>query len=276
MNMNKICCGLIVCIFSFTLQAAEIVNWGNSSDYVSTNPVFNFSGQTSGNFWRSGPPADVTPLTDYIAPVGKTNDIFAVFQQETPNSTKTHVGLRMVENSVSDFMQIQGQNPGSGQTTTLSGLVYFTQAGFLNNFDTGTLSIATVESIKLTLTGEGDGSSGTGGLRMAIQNNGTWYLSESTTGLSASTTTYENLGSMDWAAWDPNTFPIDTQPSSFNVSGSTLTDIEAFGFYYNVSREGGAPRLHYQGFEVIAIPEPGTLMLVGIALGSLLLFRRKR
>lgn len=33
---------------------------------------------------------------------------------------------------------------------------------------------------------------------------------------------------------------------------------------------------HFNNFEVIAIPEPGTLVLVGIALGSLLLFRRRR
>ena len=39
---------------------------------------------------------------------------------------------------------------------------------------------------------------------------------------------------------------------------------------------GSSRRIGISGMQIVAIPEPGTLVLVGIALGSLLLFRRKK
>jgi hypothetical protein len=52
--------------------------------------------------------------------------------------------------------------------------------------------------------------------------------------------------------------------------------ISHIGMYANVSDGGTGDSISIDGISLTVIPEPGTLALVGIALGSLLLFRRKR
>ena len=57
----------------------------------------------------------------------------------------------------------------------------------------------------------------------------------------------------------------------------TATDSSASNFTFDMIALGvGNTSADYQIDNVIAIPEPGTLVLVGIALGSLLFFRRRR
>jgi hypothetical protein len=271
MTMKKLQSCFIASLFVLSLQAVEIVNWGNSNEYATGTANFtNIGGETSENFWRSGDPANVTPSTNYSAPSGKTNDIFAVFQQQTTDSNTTFVALNIADGETNnDFIRMTGRN-----NSTLSGLIYFTKSGFLNGYDSGSLGLSTVEEINWTLADQSVADSTS--LRMAVLNGSQWYLSSAqSTSNAAGTTTFEDLGSVTWATWDPTGFPLDAAPGSFSVASSSLTDIQAFGMYFSTTRTTQT-RLNISGFEVIAIPEPGTLALVGIALGSVLLFRRKK
>jgi len=268
-NLQRCVIASLFAVSALSLHAAAIVSWGNSTGYVTGTADFtNISGQTSGDFWRSGAPGTVTPSTGYNTPTGKTSDISAVFQQETTNATKTFVALNIADGGASsDFIRMTGRD-----NSTLSGLIYFTKAGFLNGYNIGTLSMSQVEEMSWTLAG--NNAADTTSLRLAVLNGSQWYVSSAnSTSNAAGTVNFTNFGSTTWGTWNPSSFPLDAAPGTFGTA--SLTDVQAFGMYFTTTRSSQT-RLNISGFEVIAIPEPGTLALVGIALGTVLLFRRKR
>jgi hypothetical protein len=269
----------VVCMILLLVAPAygqTVVHWGDSPDYVTGSANFAFSGSnTNGNVWRSGAPQNVSPFVGYSAPSGRTGDIFAVFQQETTSATKTYAAL-MVANGLTvvdnDYIRMQGQN-----SSTISGLIYFTKTGFLNGFSSGALSLTSVEEIKLTISSVSSAAD-SAVLRPAVLNGTDWFLSSSfSIDFSAGTRTFGDFSSSTWAAWDPTQFPLPTAPGLYGTASETLTDIQAFGFYYNVQR-GSAPRLNVSGFEVTAVPEPKTvtLLLAGVGLWAARYFKRRR
>jgi hypothetical protein len=86
----------------------------------------------------------------------------------------------------------------------------------------------------------------------------------------------ENWAQLNAASWlNDNTFAPVTL--DFNVATSSIGTVQGVGFMADRgSTNGNRVWVTLSEFEVQAIPEPGTLALVGIALGSLLLFRRKK
>jgi len=62
----------------------------------------------------------------------------------------------------------------------------------------------------------------------------------------------------------------DTDPAAVALPSGTVT---ALGVY---NWNGGGNSTRFDNFSITAIPEPGTLLLVGVALGGMLLFRRRR
>lgn len=60
-----------------------------------------------------------------------------------------------------------------------------------------------------------------------------------------------------------------------DISGMELSSLSQVSYSWNAMAHGsGSP--HLGTFDVLAIPEPGTLVLVGVALGACLAFRRRR
>ncbi len=267
-NLQRCVIASLFAVSALSVHAAPIVSWGNSTGYVTGTANFtNVSGQTSGDYWRNGAPGEVTPNAGYSAPSGKTEDIFAVFQQQTVAATKTFAALNIADDAAGDFIRMTGQN-----NSTLSGLIYFTKTGFLNGYNSGTLSMGQVDEMSWTLAG--NNSADTTSIRLAVLNGTQWYVSSAnSTSNAAGTVAFDNLASTTWGTWNPSSFPLDAAFGTFGTP--SLTDVQAFGMYFTTTRSSQT-RLNISGFEVIAIPEPGTLALVGIAPGSLLLFRRKR
>jgi hypothetical protein len=263
----------IVLLLVAPAYGQTVVHWGDSQDYITSNTNLAFTNSsTSGDFWRSGAPQNVTPLSGYSTPTDRTGGIYGVFQQETTATTKTYSSLRLFNGTTgSDFINLVGQSP-----STLSGLIYFTKNEFLNGFNSGAFSLSSVEEIKLTLAAD---STGTAVLRPAVLNGTDWYLSSSSSAdISAGIRTFQDVGSSTWATWDPSEFPLPPAPGSFGTSSDTLTDIQAFGFYFNVQREGQA-RLNVSGYEVTAVPEPATvslLLLSAAGLWAARLVKRRR
>jgi len=259
-----------LCLSVSSSFGATIVHWGDSTGYVTATAEFAFSGSgTSGNYWRSGAPQNVTPLTGYSTPSGRTSDIFAVFQQETVTTDKTFVALNIADGGASpDFIRMTGRD-----NSTLSGLIYFTKTGFLNGFHSGTLSLSGVEDIKFTLAG--NNAAQTTVLRAAVLNGTEWFLSSvNSTSNAAGTVTFSDINSSTWSAWDPSQFPLYAAPGLYGTSSSSLTDVQAFGLYFTTTRDSQT-RLNLSGYEVIAIPEPSAWILAAMGLTMLLVFRRR-
>jgi hypothetical protein len=72
---------------------------------------------------------------------------------------------------------------------------------------------------------------------------------------------------------DGQTYPWRGASNSMSVS---LADGESATFRLYSNQNGGNRRLYINQFEAVMVPEPGTLVLVGIALGSVFFFRRRR
>ncbi|MCC5842627.1 MAG: PEP-CTERM sorting domain-containing protein [Verrucomicrobia bacterium] len=111
-----------------------------------------------------------------------------------------------------------------------------------------------------------------------------WYIAN----LTSLNIQIEDINALSWVAYSPT----DGTPVSMfanNPSGDTvgalsaltfgsvtLDNVTGFGIYHERINSTQDRNMQVLEFTVTAIPEPGTLALVGIALGSLLLFRRRR
>ncbi|MCC5849773.1 MAG: PEP-CTERM sorting domain-containing protein [Verrucomicrobia bacterium] len=110
--------------------------------------------------------------------------------------------------------------------------------------------------------------------RFVIKLDGQYYISEHNRTVDG--LTLSGPASANWATYDPATnLGFDAGTATFGTLDFSGTSLEAVGVF--ASRDSGTT--HVTGidfFSVAAIPEPGTLVLMGIALGSLVLFRRRK
>lgn len=118
--------------------------------------------------------------------------------------------------------------------------------------------------------------------RIMLRNaDGNFYVSEATMSTGNFTLDQTSVQNQNWALLDAATWLNDNTFApvtlNFNVATSTIGTVQGVGFMADRNETNGNRIWVTLGeFEVQAIPEPGTLALVGIALGSLLLFRRRR
>jgi hypothetical protein len=126
-----------------------------------------------------------------------------------------------------------------------------------------------------------------GNVRLAVEIGGSWYLN--TTDYSSTTSVasgdMQANGSNANVVFDPtaaNWSDFSFTPGSAFTVSDTVTprvsdlptgDITSFGFYSYNPNDGGFQGTSIDSVQVI--PEPGTLALLGIALGALLIFRRR-
>ncbi|MCC5842982.1 MAG: PEP-CTERM sorting domain-containing protein [Verrucomicrobia bacterium] len=105
-----------------------------------------------------------------------------------------------------------------------------------------------------------------------------WYALQTSIALSANATaSFMSVSIFDVGA--DGTGPLGTALASVSATDVSLANS---GFSGNLwagfggGNNSGSNVVAFDNFSVVAIPEPGTLALVGIALGSLLLFRRRK
>lgn len=170
---------------------------------------------------------------------------------------------------------VKGAAPNT--SSKITGLFSIQAADFLN---CGVAPGDTLSSVSLDIQDIRGDESATA--RLAVKNGGAWYLSDiSASGNQVPTNLVYSGG--NWAAFTPadasSTLPTTGQGLTYDVNGTTLSNIEEVGFFF----EGGASgtsraRLRVQSFEVttLPVPEPTILGLITLVGGFALVRRRFR
>ena len=269
-NVQQCIIASLFASFNIYINAAgiTIVDWSGNYVGSGSSQNLNLGSSTDTSTTRTWEAAEITPGGTYEAPEGKTGPIFGAFEY-TDNNGPRDFSLARIRRDDSNT-PINFSAHGGVDSSNLKGLIYYTKSNFLNSMSSVPIGL-TEMSGTLNVTDQSE----TAEYRFAVLNGTDWYLS-STTATDTGAFNIEDFGAINWGAWSmPEGSTFSATPSNYDVAGSTLTDVQAVGFYFDVSREGQS-RVEFESFQVVAIPEPGTLLLVGIALGSLLLFRRKR
>jgi hypothetical protein len=273
MKLKAILSYAVILLSASTLNAEGIavVDWSGLYDTGSRSLALPSPTDNGGTrTYEFSATNSIVPSSNYQPPSGKSNLFFGVLQNHQINGTPANFGSAFVSpGDVNSTIRIQG---GSGDSS-ISGMIFFQKSGFLNGFESGSLALSELDaSFNIS-----DHAATSTTFRFSVQNGTNWYLSESAyTTNGNGTFSQEDLGSIQWGSWDPTGAPINSAPTSFDTLGSSLTDVQSFGFYFNLERDTTTPRFRVDSYTVTAIPEPGTLALVGIALGSLLLLRRRK
>jgi len=169
-----------------------------------------------------------------------------------------------------DFIRLETQAPsGVDASSSLTSFVLF---------DAGGTSYGDLTGISGRTAG---GVSGALESRFMIETtSGDFYLSDTsiTGGFGGATWSIPDLETETWAAFNPgeDVWRGDYGSLSFDDPLAGTTEIANIGWFATRTTTGGQNTvLTVREFEVMAIPEPGTLMLLGISLGALLLFKRR-
>lgn len=260
------------------LKAATVVNWGG--DYISAATVNLQTGTTvdtgaTKTYLYSTTNAK-SPASGYTAPVGKSGTFYGAF--ETTNGsggTATMSAYRIEDNVAGDRIKIWGQSSASAGNT-VKGLIFFEQGDYLAAGDAGTVTFDVSSTMSLNV----NTFTGNAGARMAVFSGGKWYLSQAvatSTGLFS----MSNLSAASWGEWAINsaTAPLNAPPTTFATLGSSFTDIDAVGFYFELTRDASSARFEADAFSVnavvTAVPEPSVVGLGGLAALMGLIYRRR-
>lgn len=168
----------------------------------------------------------------------------------------------------------QDSNPLSIRFQTNSGngggnlhLAWFFETAGSNQFDaTSSMSVDFSRTESL------------GDIRWLVRDNGTYYLSQSQ--LSGDTTFDQSNGLLteNWAVYDiASGADFDQGSAVYNTSTSSFTSMDAFGIM--ADKDAFTESRHWMEvntFHVDAIPEPGVLALLGLALPVIAYLRRHK
>lgn len=171
-------------------------------------------------------------------------------------------GVANWDSQDSDKLSIRSQNGGGSQDFHLA--ILFTASGN-NEFDATSSLDIDLQRFESITTG-----------RWLVRNDGTYYVSNTSfTGDS----TFDNgngLLSENWAVIDlAASADFDQGAAVFSTPTSALTQIDGFGFHAEADAQStGRYWVEVNTFTATAIPEPGTMTLMGLTLLAFLGFRR--
>lgn len=265
------------------LHAAVIgVDWG-SSGTVTSNQSLNLPGSTDYDTTRVWQQTGSTPITPSS---GYTGQPFYGIIQYNNGTTAGNLNSAIVMNrpaGARDRFYLQSPAGGTG-TKSLSGLVYVKKDDFMNGLNgAAPLRFDEESSMSITISNFTVGAgSATRVVRLAVLNDGQWYVSNSYRS-SVTTFTVSDLLSQKWALYPGDTAPLagtSYNEADYTVYGSELQNIEAVGVYFlnQNATPTDARDFSFDQFQVsfaAPIPEPSTVALLGVAaLGAGLLRSR--
>lgn len=265
------------------LHAAVIgVDWG-SSGTVTSDQQLNLPGFTdydTTRVWQQVGSTALTPASGY------TGLPFYGIIQYSNGTSAGNLGSAIIMNrpaGVRDRFYLQGVAGGTG-AKSLSGLVYVKKDDFMNGLNgAAPLRFDEESTMSITISNFTAGAgSATRVVRLAVLNDGQWYVSNS---YRSSTTTFTvtDLLTQKWALYPGDTAPLagtSYNEADYTVYGNELHNIEAVGVYFlnQNATATDARDFSFDQFQVsfaAPIPEPSTVALLGVAvLGAGLLKSR--
>ena len=202
-----------------------------------------------------------------------------------------------VSSALGDPNNLDNINAGGPGLSTANGLVFTSGTGAsLNNwiaYTTGytvDTTLTPIQDISFYAGSAANGSFGIPGFRIAVQIDGNWYASTAVLANTVAVASAANFNSQaqkvtfNWttaaSAWDSLTFV----PGTSLALGSTLLsdlpgdNVTAFGLYSDQepgTTPGNATR-RFDTYQIDAVPEPGSVVLVLFGVGVLTGLRRSR
>lgn len=237
----------------------------------------------------NGTVANLTPTSGYVAPEGKSSTFYGGWSSSSGTAPAIAGGASGTESALQSRSVY---NNGSGDYIYLSlglvspqirGLFLFDKDDFLNGMNA--VDVAFDENSSLSFTGFVGGWRPN--LRWVVQDGDTWYISDMTF---TSTEPFFNLGgpvsatlndpnNQLWAAYTPiasdsaGPFMYNAAPEGGYVAHA-FTNIQAVGIFFDsygieATTDGTFSNIGLQQFVVtgvVAVPEPSTVALGGLAL----------
>ncbi len=171
-----------------------------------------------------------------------------------------------------------------GTSAPMSTLLMWDKSNFLNGGDGAALSLGAGSSISLTAISIPDDNflrPDSWGYRMVVRNDNTYYISNDSTFTTALGFTIDDFDTSTWAVFDPTADSgnmgtvtdsiVGLDPSAY--APRIFDDVTAAGFYAHMGRTNGVAAMNLSTFELVAIPEPSSLLLLLGAMGAFFLFR---
>jgi len=252
------------------MASTLLVNWGGN--YVAADS--NLNSQTSaipnGLLYNY---SDSTPKSPTAKYSGTSDKFYGVAQSTYQMDGGSGELFRIVNNGSQDTIRILSRAGGTTNTVAVQGLLFWKQEDFLDaSRKDSPLSLADLGEFSV----HASSVRGNAAIRFAVLSDNVWYLSEevktaSTGGTPADLGTFvlDNAAGINWAKWEitagPSN-PLPAAPTLFDISGETLNNITAVGFYFSSSYSAAnRASMDFSGFSVTAIPEAGSVSLMGIA-----------
>ena len=256
--------------------ASTLIDWGGTGMATADNN-FTLPTPTDNGTTRTWEYSATTPILasggTYAGP-----SIYGALQTTNATDGPTNFSNLLVDDrgANTDFITTLLNGPTNGDI--VQGLVFFRRADF-ENFSAGpAISFDSNSSATLNVSGNQGAGSGRGP-RIAVLNGTTWYVSSSLYQGFSGTFSISNLSTENFAVYDPTGAPLDPTPGSFNVAGSTFTDIQGVGYYFfNGTTTSGQAGFSISGFNIsgLAIPEPSSMALLALGVFALAGRRRRR
>jgi hypothetical protein len=176
-----------------------------------------------------------------------------------------------------------GASTVSGAAGELNFLIIVKKENFINGLSAGNVGFNSTSTFGFTAS---TWSASSKTARAVVQNNGTWYISQSANTSASSNEAkpiLTNASTALWSVWDP-TSSIRSASLSFasTVAGSTFTNIQAVGIWVALFETTGGtnPNVAITSIQIdaVAIPEPSaSVAIAGFGvLGTVVLHRRRR
>ena len=247
-----------------------IESWGG--DYVTASKpmVLPTASNPSANTWTY-PYSSTTAINPTQYPGPRFYGALQVTNTEQSTAAASwYQTPRVVEYAAADRMRLlSAALTTSGGQTAASGLIFFQKADFTNGMNNASAVVFdSTSTFSMTMQ-----SSYVAEVRLAVMNDGQWYLSQAA--FTSATISLTNLAAQNFGAWNisSSSVPLPGAPTSFTTLGSSLGNIQAVGFYFtgSTSTAGVRAGVDVMTFNVTAIPEPAAGVLFSLGLGLVLL-----
>lgn len=260
--------------------ASVVINYGLSDSYVASDTSFNRTAGSTGSgpyiFRRSFS----TAANDQLSPgSGYSGPTFYGGYQFISSTINSGFSRQQIRNNfgtpAADQIYLQSFRTGGwdGSTLSIAGVYLFQQEDFLNNLDTGSVSITSMSVSYSGFINTTDSSTDFQG-RYVVRIAGVYYVTQSTFNLAlnsgSNTLNGSALQSELWAVYTPST-NLNFDQGSAVFSSLDLTGITGVGVYFENDGWSGSDvsstpyGLGIRSFEVQGIPEPSSLALFGLA-----------